>query len=119
VVNNARRLLAVNDEILHLTSGHIPRQTIRFGIPVDCAGSRIPAALSRFRERWPDVSYNVSSAPAEEGRRRFDRISTCNDIGIDFGAFARSSGDIFDTLNKENWISLGNCDEHERAGVYR
>ena len=63
VVSNARRLLSVNDEILHLTSGHMPAQTIRFGIPVDYAGSRIPAALSRFRERWPDVSYNVGSAP--------------------------------------------------------
>ena len=66
VVNNARRLLSINDEILHLTSGHEPVQTIRFGIPVDYAGSRIPAALSRFRERWPDVSYNVGSAPVAE-----------------------------------------------------
>jgi DNA-binding transcriptional LysR family regulator len=66
VVSNARRLLSVNDEILNLTSGHLPVQTIRLGIPVDYAGSRIPAALTRFRERWPDVSYNVSSAPVEE-----------------------------------------------------
>ena len=66
VVKNARRLLSINDEILHLTSGHMPGQTIRIGIPVDYAGSRIPAALSRFRERWPDVSYNVGAAPVEE-----------------------------------------------------
>ncbi|HEY6259049.1 MAG TPA: LysR family transcriptional regulator [Xanthobacteraceae bacterium] len=66
VVNNARRLLSVNDEILHLTSGRVAGQTIRVGIPVDYAGSRIPATLSRFRERWPDVSYNVSSAAVEE-----------------------------------------------------
>jgi DNA-binding transcriptional LysR family regulator len=66
VVNNARRLLSVNDEILHLTSGHMLGETIRLGIPVDYAGSRIPAALSRFRERWPDVNYNVGSAPVEE-----------------------------------------------------
>jgi DNA-binding transcriptional LysR family regulator len=66
VVNNARRLLSINDEILNLTSGHLPGQTIRFGIPVDYAGSRIPAALSRFRERWPDVWYNVGSGPVEE-----------------------------------------------------
>jgi DNA-binding transcriptional LysR family regulator len=66
VVSNARRLLSVNDEILHLTSGQMPAQTIRFGIPIDYAGSRIPAALSRFRERWPDISYNVGSAPVEE-----------------------------------------------------
>jgi DNA-binding transcriptional LysR family regulator len=66
VVNYARRLLSINDEILHLTSGHMPKQTIRIGIPVDYAGSRIPAALSRFRDRWPDVSYNVGSAPVDE-----------------------------------------------------
>jgi DNA-binding transcriptional LysR family regulator len=66
VVNNARRLLSVNDEILQLTSGHMPGPTIRLGIPVDYAGSRIPGALSRFRERWPDITYNVSSAPVEE-----------------------------------------------------
>jgi DNA-binding transcriptional LysR family regulator len=66
VVNNARRLLSINDEILNLTNGHVPRQTLRLGIPVDYAGSRIPAALSRFRERWPDVGYNVGSGPVEE-----------------------------------------------------
>jgi DNA-binding transcriptional LysR family regulator len=66
VVANARRLLSINDEILHLTSGQLPGQTIRLGIPVDYAGSRIPAALRRFRERWPDVSYNVGSAPVDE-----------------------------------------------------
>jgi DNA-binding transcriptional LysR family regulator len=66
VVNDARRLLSINDEILHLTSGHMPGQTIRVGMPLDYAGSRIPAMLSRFRERWPDVSYNVQSAPEEE-----------------------------------------------------
>jgi DNA-binding transcriptional LysR family regulator len=66
VVNNARRLLSINDEILHLTGGRMAGQTIRVGIPLDYAGSRIPATLSRFRERWPDVSYNVGSAPVEE-----------------------------------------------------
>ncbi|HEX8782161.1 MAG TPA: LysR family transcriptional regulator, partial [Steroidobacteraceae bacterium] len=66
VVNNARRLLSINDEILHLTSGHMPVQTIRVGIPLDYAGSRIPATLARFRERYPDVSYHVSSAPVDE-----------------------------------------------------
>src|SRR3979409_434167 len=66
VVDNARRLLSINDEILHLTSGRMAGQTIRVGIPVDYAGSRIPATLSGFRERWPDVSYNVVSASVED-----------------------------------------------------
>lgn len=66
VVNNARRLLAINDEIVQLTSGHAAGQSIRVGIPSDYAGSRIPGALGRFRARWPGVTYNVSSQPVDD-----------------------------------------------------
>ena len=66
VVNNARRLLSINDEILQLTSGTIPGQAIRVGIPIDYAGSRLPGTLARFRQHWPDISYNVSSGPVDE-----------------------------------------------------
>jgi DNA-binding transcriptional LysR family regulator len=73
VVSNARRLLSINDEILQLTSGHTAGQTIRVGIPSDYAGSRIPSALVRFRERWPDVNYNVGSGPVDEMLRDIKR----------------------------------------------
>ncbi len=66
VVNNARRLLAINDEILQLTSGTPPRQAIRVGIPVDYAGSRIPGTLVKFRQRWPDITFNVSSSSVDD-----------------------------------------------------
>ena len=66
VVHNARRLLSINDEILQLTSGQSPRQAIRVGIPIDYAGARLPGTLMRFRQHWPDISYNVSSAPVDE-----------------------------------------------------
>ena len=66
VVNNARRLLSINDEILQLTSGHMPGQSIRLGIPIDYAGSRLPGTLVRFRRQWPDISYNVSSGPVDD-----------------------------------------------------
>ncbi len=66
VVNNARRLLSINDEILQLTSGHMPGQTIRVGIPIDYAGSRLPGTLIRFRQQWPDISFNVSSGPVDD-----------------------------------------------------
>ena len=66
VVHNARRLLSINDEILQLTSGHIPGQAIRVGIPIDYAGSKLPATLIRFRQHWPNISYNVSSGPVED-----------------------------------------------------
>jgi DNA-binding transcriptional LysR family regulator len=66
VVNNARRLLSINDEILQLTSGNPRGQAIRVGIPVDYAGSRIPGTLVKFRQRWPDVSFNVSSGAIDD-----------------------------------------------------
>jgi DNA-binding transcriptional LysR family regulator len=66
VVNNARRLLSINDEILQLTSGHMPGQSIRLGIPIDYAGARLPGTLVRFRRQWPDISYNVSSGPVDD-----------------------------------------------------
>jgi len=66
VVNNARRLLSINDEILQLTSGHVPGQSVRVGIPIDYAGSRLPGTLVRFRRQWPDISYNVSSGPVDD-----------------------------------------------------
>jgi len=66
VVNNARRMLAINDEILQLTSGRSAGQAIRVGVPSDYAGSRIPAALAKFRERWPSVTYIVRSEPVHD-----------------------------------------------------
>ena len=64
VVNHARRLLSVNDEILQSTSGSAAK-TVRVGIPGDYAGSRIPATLAGFRTRWPDINFNVSSGTPE------------------------------------------------------
>ncbi len=66
VVHNARRLLSINDEILQLTSGPNPTQAIRVGIPIDYAGAKLPGTLMRFRRRWPDISYNVSTAPVDD-----------------------------------------------------
>ena len=65
VVEHARRLLSVNDEILQLTGGGAARQILRVGIPGDYSGSRIPATLARFRLRWPDVGFMVSSGTSD------------------------------------------------------
>jgi DNA-binding transcriptional LysR family regulator len=61
VVNYARRMLSINDEIVHLTGGRPSAQTLRVSIPGDFAGSRIPQTLADFRKRWPDVRFNVSA----------------------------------------------------------
>ncbi|MCC6890941.1 MAG: LysR family transcriptional regulator [Hyphomicrobiales bacterium] len=65
VVAQARRLLAINDEILQAASGRLPPQTLRVGIPGDYSGSRIPATLARFRLRWPDIGFTVTSGASE------------------------------------------------------
>jgi DNA-binding transcriptional LysR family regulator len=65
VVNQARRLLSINDEILQATGGRASK-TLRVGIPGDYAGSRIPEKLARFRMRWPDVNFIVTSGSSEQ-----------------------------------------------------
>jgi DNA-binding transcriptional LysR family regulator len=64
VVNKARQLLSINDEILLVTAGRAAK-TLRVGIPGDYAGSRIPEKLARFRLRWPDVNFIVTSDSSE------------------------------------------------------
>ena len=64
VVNQARRLLSINDEILQSTGGRAAK-TLRVGIPGDYAGSRIPEKLARFRLRWPAITFNVTSGSSE------------------------------------------------------
>ena len=65
VVEHARRLLSINDEILQIGRRPARSKTLRVGIPGDYAGSRIPATLARFRLRWPDINFIVSSGPSD------------------------------------------------------
>jgi len=60
VVSYARRLLSINDQILHLDGADPrPELVIRIGTPSDFIASILPGTLARFRERWPDVRFNV------------------------------------------------------------
>src|SRR5258708_1156230 len=51
---------APSDPRAHLHAEYSP------GTPSDYAGSRLAATLGRFRRQWPDISYNVSSAPVDD-----------------------------------------------------
>ena len=60
VVSYARRLLSINDQIVHLgEAGPRPELVIRVGTPSDFIASMLPDVLARFRERWPDVRFIV------------------------------------------------------------
>jgi DNA-binding transcriptional LysR family regulator len=60
VMSYARRLLSLNDQILHIGgAGPRPELVIRIGAPSDYITSQLPSTLARFRQRWPDVRFVV------------------------------------------------------------
>ena len=60
VVSYARRLLSINDQIVHIGSdGPPPELVIRVGTPSDFVASMLPGILAGLRERWPDVRFMV------------------------------------------------------------
>jgi DNA-binding transcriptional LysR family regulator len=60
VVSHARRLLSLNDQIVHIGgAGPRPELVIRVGTPSDFVASRLPNTLARFREHCPDVRFIV------------------------------------------------------------
>ncbi len=60
VLNYARRLLSLNDQIVRLGGVEpAPELVIRVGTPSDYVASILPATLASFRERWPDVRFSV------------------------------------------------------------
>jgi DNA-binding transcriptional LysR family regulator len=60
VVSYARRLLSINDQIVHIgETGPRPELIIRVGTPSEFIAAMLPAILARFRERWPDVRFIV------------------------------------------------------------
>ncbi|HTQ82369.1 MAG TPA: LysR family transcriptional regulator, partial [Pseudolabrys sp.] len=53
VVDYARRLLSLNDQIVNL--GPQPELVIRIGTPSDYVASVLTGTLARLRNEWPDV----------------------------------------------------------------
>jgi DNA-binding transcriptional LysR family regulator len=65
VVSYARRLLQINDQILHLAGPRAAVRTVRLGIPGDFASQTLARMLAGFRTQWPDVCVEISNAPSE------------------------------------------------------
>jgi DNA-binding transcriptional LysR family regulator len=59
VVNYARRMLAINDQIVQLALPRAANSPLRIGIPGLYGASRLPTALVSFRERAPDIRFRV------------------------------------------------------------
>lgn len=59
IVNQARRLLAINDQILHLAEPRVTAQTLRIGLPADYVGPPLALALAQFRSGWPETRFDL------------------------------------------------------------
>jgi DNA-binding transcriptional LysR family regulator len=66
VLSYARRLLAINDQILNFAGPPVAApHTIRVGLPGDFVGEALWRTLRQFRESWPDIRFHVKSSPSE------------------------------------------------------
>ena len=58
VVNEARRLLAINDRLLQL-GAHRSSKQVRIGFPADFGQTPLVAVLTEHRRRWPNQRFAV------------------------------------------------------------
>ena len=66
VLGHARRMLAINDQILNLaTPPAAGPQTIRVGMPGDFVGEVLWRTVARSRERQPGIRFHVRSSPSD------------------------------------------------------
>lgn len=72
LVGYARRLLALNDEIVTRMSPATAGGELRVGAPCDLIHMHLPAAMRTFAERHPDVRLVVLSEPSGALRQRLD-----------------------------------------------
>jgi DNA-binding transcriptional LysR family regulator len=59
VVRHARRLLSINDQILHLAQPAGPAPPLRIGIPAELDLPAVPMALAASRRRVPQVCFTI------------------------------------------------------------
>lgn len=65
VVTYARRMLSINDLILHVTEPGPATQLISIGVPGDFIGRRLPELVATCRRRWPTLRVNIRTGGIE------------------------------------------------------
>ena len=66
VVCEARRLLAINDQIVTLARTPHGGRILRFGLPGDFIGIPLWQRLADFRKRWPDIRLHMSTGSSPD-----------------------------------------------------
>ena len=66
VLGHARRLLAINDQILTLGNPSAdPTHTVRIGLPGEFVGDTLWTMLARSREGQPGIRFHIKSSPSD------------------------------------------------------
>jgi DNA-binding transcriptional LysR family regulator len=73
VVSHARRLLSINDQILHLAQPAGPAAPLRIGIPVELDIAAVPAALAVCRRRSPHLRFTVRGQSSDALLRELEQ----------------------------------------------
>ncbi len=63
VVNYARRLLAINDQIVDVATPRVGGKVLRIGCPSDSSFAHVVVALARVRAERPELRFVTRSAP--------------------------------------------------------
>ncbi len=61
LINYARRMLSLNDQIVEMSVPRLGSQALRVGVPGDFAAPYLPPILANFRTRNPDIRFIVRS----------------------------------------------------------
>jgi DNA-binding transcriptional LysR family regulator len=131
VVSYARRLLSINDQIVHIgEAGSRPELVVRIGTPSDFVASMLPAILTQFRERWPGVRLNVRTDDFEPLVRElrngdldvFVGLSTAPPADarhnwVDDAVWVRGPGAQFDFDQPVPLVSHGESNVYHRVAV--
>ena len=64
VVNEARRMLSINDRLVQIAGPEPAKRTLRIGLPGDFVSRLLWRPLDLFRRRWPDVHLHVRAGPS-------------------------------------------------------
>lgn len=90
VVNYARRLLSINDQILDFAAPRPASQTLRIGVTGDFPTANISHGLACFRSRHPQLRFIVHSAMFD------DLVRDMRDGALDVVVWVAPSGPAFE-----------------------
>src|SRR5882724_6325707 len=91
VVNYARRLLSINDQILDIAGPRLTARTIRIGATGDITAAGVASGIAAVRLSQPDLQFQITIAKADA------LVRDLREGTIDLAIWASSTGPSQDT----------------------